>query len=155
MKIHALAVVAALTIPGAAHAEDFTIDADWGELKMTGGIGPDGTVGQAGERDATYVATYDDGRSVNGSMHCIGMNQPSGALFPLHMSCDAESQSGQISLALGCIWRGEPGPGAGLSCVGFMTGKGGPMAGRGGMMTMNWTGPNKTHGTGQWWAKTE
>jgi hypothetical protein len=71
------------------------------------------------------------------------------------MSCDAESQSGKISLGMMCLWRGEPGPDTPLSCIGFMTGKEGPVAGRGGMMTMNWTEAGKSHGTGQWWPAEE
>lgn len=152
MKSYVLAAAAvALALPATAHAEDFVIDITWGELQMTGGIGPNGNVATAGERDGTYVAKYADGHSVNGTIHCIGMSQPPSSIFPLHQSCDANSQSGHISLGLMCLWRGEMGPQTPLSCVGFMTGKEGSVAGRGGMITMDYTDSDHSHGTGQWW----
>lgn len=153
MKVYTLAIVAAaLAVPGTAFAEDFSIEYTWGEVQMTGGIGPQGTVARAGTLDGTFVVTNADGSTVNGTAHCIGMDDD-GSPFELRMSCDTATSNSTAAMGLLCIWRGPQGPGTPLSCVGFLTGKSGQLQGRGGMVTINWYDSGKAHGAGQWWPR--
>ena len=150
------ATAVALILPTAAQAEDFVVDVTWGDVVMTGGIGPEGNWAQAGDVEGTYVVTYSDGTTGNGTIHCVGMDTPpSEAPFRLRMSCDAGREGVATSMAFNCLWRGEPGPETPLSCIGFIRGKEGALEGRGGMMSMDWSEPGKSHGVGQWWPAQE
>lgn len=153
MKIYlATVAIAAITISTPAQAEDFVVDIAWGDVEMTGGVGPEANRAMAGVVEGTYTVTYADGQSGNGNIRCVGMDTPpSEAPFQLRMSCDASREGLRTSMAFNCLWRGEPGNDTPLFCIGFMTGREGAFAGRGGMMTLDWPEPNTSHGTGQWW----
>lgn len=142
------AALAAIAFAVPAQAQHFTYEVTWGDVDMTGGVGPDRSAA-AGVVEGTYVSTYSDGRTVNGTIHCVGMDQPDSSMFDMHMSCDANSDTGEISIAYACNWRGEGNDGP-LACVGYLEGKAGGAEGRAGLLTLDWHAPNASTGTGQW-----
>ncbi|WP_340586585.1 hypothetical protein [Erythrobacter alti] len=143
----AAAAFAALLIAAPAQAQQFTYEVTWGDVEMTGGVGPERS-SAAGVVDGNFTANYEDGRTVEGSMHCVGMDQPSGSMFDMHMSCEATSETGTTSIVYGCDWRGE-GTNGPLACVGYMEGRG-DIEGRAGLLTLDWHSQNASSGTGQW-----
>lgn len=139
---------AALAITAPANAQQFTYEIDWGEVDMTGGVGPDRSAA-AGVVEGTYVSIYSDGRTVNGTIRCVGMDQPDASTFDMHMACDATSETGQTAIAYGCDWRGEGHTGP-LACVGYIEGRAGGIEGRAGLLTLDWHAERAATGTGQW-----
>lgn len=152
MKVLWIGGAIALLLSSAAQAQNFTHETTWGEVAMTGGVGPKGQNAQAGTVSGNFRVTNDDGSIVTGQIMCIGMDQPpSSGIFALHMACDAKSATGNVSIAYGCNWVGEEGAeDRPLACVGALQGKGGDVAGRRGMITMYWSSDRKSTGVGQW-----
>lgn len=154
MKTYITAIALAFLIPGTAVAEDISAEYIWSQPTMTGGIGPQGNWAQAGDITGTYSFTVADGTKIEGTAHCVGMDE-NRLGFNLRMSCDMASGANRYSTAMLCVWRGEAGPDTPLSCVGYMTGKAGTLEGRGGMITMNWYAQGKAHVVSQWWPQPE
>lgn len=99
----------------------------------------------------TYVTTIDDGTVVNGSVTCVGMDQPDGGIFAIHLTCDASDEQGAYSLVYGCNYLGDPGPNTALGCIGGIEAEGGDADGQRGGLTMHWYSAEKAVGTGQWY----
>ncbi len=147
-------IAAAMLCASAASAENFTYEITWGDVSMVGGIGPDGTWGQGGSVEGTYVTTLADGSTVNGDVRCVGMDQPpSAGVFSLTLACDAvrEGATEATTIAYGCNYLGEPGPDTALGCVGGIRYQQDMGALRIGSVTMHWNTDTTAHGTGQWY----
>ncbi|MEE4153605.1 MAG: hypothetical protein V2I27_05555 [Erythrobacter sp.] len=135
-----------------ALAQSFTYDVTWQPVERVGGITvPGGMEYAGGSVKGTYSTTFDDGNVVKGTVSCVGLDQPAGSLFDVHLSCTATDPQGTYSLAHGCNWMGEPGPQTPLGCVGAMEGKAGEAKGQRGALTMHWYSSEKSKGTGQWY----
>ncbi|MBD2843487.1 hypothetical protein [Erythrobacter rubeus] len=144
----------ALLASSAAHAQSFTYEVVWQPVEQIGGIaGPDGTQYQGGVVEGTYTATYDDGTVNNGTVKCVGTDQPDGGIFAIHLACTTREESGVGAIAYGCNFIGERGPETPLGCVGALQGKEGDMAGRNGSVTMEWYSDSGARGTGSWYAQ--
>lgn len=146
-------IAAALLSASAANAENFTYEITWGDVNMVGGIGPDGSWGQGGTVDGTYVTTRADGSTVNGAVTCVGMDQPpSAGVFALTLACTASDGSvDPTTIAYGCNYLGEPGPDTALGCVGGIRTVNGLGVVILGSVTMHWNSATTAHGTGQWY----
>lgn len=154
MKNHYIATIGVLfaTLATPAMAQSFTHETTWEPVEAVGGLSsPNGTQYAGGSVKGTYVTTMDDGSVTKGTVRCVGLDQPDGGIFALHLSCTAKDDQGSYMLAYGCNYIGKPGPGTPLGCVGGMEGKGGPANGRTGAVTMNWYAASKSKGTGQWY----
>ena len=150
----AAVAAAALCCATAASAENFTYEITWGDVDQIGGIGADGSWGRGGSVEGTYVTTLEDGSTVNGNVRCIGMNQaPSATMFAIMMACDAvrEGATDTTTIAYGCNYIGDPGPGTPLGCVGGIRIEPDMGAVRRGAVTMHWHSQTAAHGTGQWY----
>lgn len=135
-----------------AMAQSFTYDVVWQPVESIGGMTtPDGMQGAGGVVDGAYTTTYSDGTVQKGKVRCVGMQQPDGSLFAIHMSCTATDQTGAASLVYGCNYLGAPGPETPLGCVGGLQGTSGEEKGRRGSMTMEWYSATQSRGTGQWY----
>lgn len=154
MKIHQIAsvfvLIATTTTP--ALAQSFTHETTWEPVESVGGLsGPEGTRYRGGSVNGTYVTTMNDGTITKGTVRCVGLGQPEGGIFAIHLSCTAKDDQGSYMLAYGCNYIGKPGPGTPLGCVGGMEGKGGQADGQSGAVTMHWYSATKAKGTGQWY----
>ncbi len=139
---------------GTAHAQTFTYEITWGPVQSIGGMtGPDGPQYGGGMVEGTYTATYDDGTTDTGSVTCVGMDQPDGGIFAIHLTCSItpDEEGASATSVYGCNFLGKPGPETPLGCVGGMEGKTGPFAGRNGALTMEWYSETQSRGTGQWY----
>lgn len=137
-----------------AHAETFTFDITWKPVENIGGMtGPNGTQYGGGTAEGSYTATYSDGSKDSGSVKCVGMDQPDGGIFAIHLACSVTpANGGKATSVYGCNYIGKPGPDTPLGCVGGLEGKEGQFAGRRGALTMEWYSASKSRGTGQWYA---
>jgi hypothetical protein len=144
---------AALAFSGAASAQSFTFDVVWEPVESVGGIsGPNNSTRYGGGSViGTYTTTFADGTTSEGSARCVGMRQPHGSIFAIHLACTTTEAEGSASLIYGCNFLGEPGPETPLGCVGTIEGKDGPFAGRWGALTMEWYSATGSRGTGQWY----
>lgn len=154
MRIHYLIALgvfsAAISAP--AMAQSFTYDVTWEPVEAVGGLsGANGTQYGGGSVKGTYVTTQDDGTVSKGTVRCVGMDQPDGGIFALHLACTSKDDQGSYSLAYGCNYLGKPGPDTALACLGTMDGKGGATDGQRGGLTMHWYSDEKSKGTGQWY----
>ncbi|GMN01882.1 hypothetical protein [Erythrobacter sp. MTPC3] len=149
-----LVVGAAMLAGSAAHAQSFTYEVVWQPVEQIGGItGPDGPQYQGGVVEGRYTTTYADGTVNNGTVKCVGTDQPDGGIFAIHLACTTKEEAGTASLAYGCNFIGEPGPDAPLGCIGALQGKEGENAGRNGNLTMEWYTNANARGTGAWFAQ--
>ncbi len=145
---------ASLLTAGAAHAQSFTYDVVWEPVESIGGlVGPNGPQYQGGVVEGKYTTTYADGTVSTGDVKCVGVDQPDGGIFAIHLACTTTEEAGKASLAYGCNFIGEPGPDTPLSCVGALQGKEGAFAGRNGNLTMEWYTDANARGTGAWFAE--
>lgn len=142
----------AVALAGPAMAQSFTYDVTWEPVESVGGLtGRDGPQYSGGSVKGTYVTTFDDGNVVNGKTSCVGMDQPDGGVFAIHLTCTATDTQGTYSLAYGCNYLGEPGPDTALGCIGAMEARDGDAKGQRGGLTMHWYSNEKSTGTGQWY----
>jgi hypothetical protein len=155
MKNLTLAALGSLSLAfaGPTLAQSFTYDVTWEPVDSVGGmIGPDGPQGGGGVVEGTYTTAYSDGTTSSGTVKCVGLQQPDGGIFDIHMSCSINDVNGKSSSVYGCNYLGEAGPDTALGCVGGLQGKDGAVAGRNGSLTMHWYSDTKSTGTGQWYA---
>lgn len=145
--------VASVAVATPAMAQSFTYDVTWEPVESVGSItGPNGEMNAGGGTvNGTYETTFDDGTVVNGAVRCVGMRQPHGSIFAIHLSCTAKDDQGTYSLIYGCNFLGEPGPETPLGCAGGIQAKDGENAGARGGLTMYWYSDEKSSGTGQWY----
>jgi hypothetical protein len=143
----------ALGSAGAAAAQSFTFDVQWQPLEAVGGMtGADGNLYGGGAISGSYTTTYADGTKAKGTARCVGMNQPQGSIFAIHLSCTTTEAEGTAAVVYGCNYIGKPGPDTPLGCVGGIEGKKGPTMGRRGALTMEWYSDTGARGTGQWYS---
>ncbi len=155
MKRLTVAMASAALVLGAttANAQSFTYDITWNPVESVGGMmSPDGPRGGGGIVEGSYTTAYSDGTTSTGTVKCVGLQQPEGGLFAIHMSCSINDENGNSSAVYGCNYLGKPGPDTALGCVGGLQGKDGESAGRNGSLTMHWYSASKSTGTGQWYA---
>lgn len=146
------AISAAALLTTSATAQSFTYEVTWQPVESIGGMtGSDGPQYSGGVVDGTYVTSYATGESSTGSVRCVGMDQPDGGIFAIHLACTTTEESGSGSLVYGCNFLGEPGPETPLGCVGGVEGKSGQFANRRGSLTMEWYSAGQSRGTGQWY----
>lgn len=159
MRKLALSVVlgAAMLAGGTAHAQSFVYDVTWDPVENIGGL--DGENGQrnygGGSVTGSYTATYADGTETSGTVKCVGMDQPDGGVFAIHMTCNVMSEDGNSTSVYGCNFLGPRGPQTPLGCVGGIQARSGELEGRRGGLTMEWYSETKSRGTGQWYAAQE
>jgi hypothetical protein len=154
MKKAAFSIIAAtaLTFGGAAYAQSFTFDVVWKPVESVGGLtGPDGPQYGGGVVSGSYTTTYADGTKTSGTARCVGMGQPHGSIFAIHLSCTTTEGKDTATEVYGCNYIGKPGPDTPLGCIGGIEGKSGPYAGRRGGLTMEWYSKTGARGTGQWY----
>lgn len=153
-KLTMMLASAALVFGAAtANAQSFTYEVTWIPVESVGGMmGPDGPQGGGGVVEGTYTTDYSDGTTSSGTVKCVGLQQPDGGIFDIHMSCSINDDNGKSSSVYGCNYLGKPGPDTALGCVGGLQGKDGSVAGRNGSLTMHWYSETKSTGTGQWYA---
>lgn len=143
-----------LMLSGTALAQSFTFDVVWQPVESVGGMsGPGGTQYGAGTVNGSYTTTYADGTVTTGTARCVGMDQPDGGIFDIHLACTTSEAQGSASVVYGCNFLGERGPETPLACVGGLEGKEGAYGGRRGGLTMEWYAPDKSRGTGQWYGQ--
>lgn len=146
------AMSASLMLGSAAAAQSFNYEVTWEPVEAVGGMtGVNGNQYGGGVASGTYVTTYTDGTVATGAVKCVGMDQPTGSIFAIHLACTTTEAEGKGSLVYGCNFLGERGPETPLGCVGGVEGKEGPLAGRRGALTMEWYSDTKSRGTGQWY----
>lgn len=159
MKKFAYGVAGAALVLGAtaANAQKFTFDVVWEPVDSVGGMAtPNGPRGGGGVVEGAYTTSYDDGSESSGTVRCVGLQQPDGGIFAIHLSCSiADTPGGSSSAVYGCNYLGEPGPGTALGCVGGIQARDGELEGRNGSLTMHWYSPTNATGTGQWYASGE
>jgi hypothetical protein len=154
MKKFAVAAFGAalLAMGGGVSAQSFTFEVVWTPVENVGGMtGPEGSQYGGGAVSGTYTTTYADGTKTTGSARCVGMSQPHGSIFAIHMACTTTEAGGSASVVYGCNYIGEPGPETPLGCVGGIEGKAGEYAARRGALTMEWYSETGSRGTGQWY----
>ena len=154
MKNHHLIIACVFSVAAAspAAAQSFTHETTWEPVESVGGLsGPEGTRYGGGAVKGTYVTTMNDGSMTKGTIRCVGLGQPTGGIFTIHLSCTAKDDQGSYNIAYGCNYIGKPGPETPLGCMGGMQGKGGPADGQSGALTMYWYTDAKSKGTGQWY----
>ncbi|GAA4643575.1 hypothetical protein GCM10023115_15350 [Pontixanthobacter gangjinensis] len=148
------AVAASMLFGGTAFGQSFTYDVTWEPVETVGGMDrPGGTQYGGGVVDGTYVSSVSDGTTSTGSVRCVGMDQPDGEIFDIHLACTTTEAGASASLIYGCNFIGERGPDAALGCVGSIQGKTGETKGRTGGLTMEWYSETKSRGTGQWYGE--
>lgn len=159
MKRTAMMVASAALVFGAnsANAQKFTYDVVWEPVDSVGGmVTPDGPRGGGGVVKGTYNTSYDDGTTSSGTVRCVGLQQPEGGIFAIHLSCSIVDSTGTNSSSVyGCNYLGEPGPNTALGCVGGLQAREGELAGANGSLTMHWYSQTNATGTGQWYAPSE
>jgi hypothetical protein len=155
MKNVAFSIIAvtALTFSIAVYAQSFTFDVVWKPVERVGGMtGSDGNLYGGGAVSGTYTTTYADGTKTNGTARCVGMSQPQGSIFAIHLACTTTEGKDTATEVYGCNYLGKPGPETALGCVGGIEGKTGPNIGRRGALTMEWYSETGARGTGQWYS---
>lgn len=155
MKNLAFSVIGltALTFAGAATAQSFTFDVVWQPVESVGGMsGPDGVRYGGGAVSGTYTTVFADGTKTTGSARCVGMGQPHGSVFAIHLACTTTEGAAKASVVYGCNYLGKPGPETPLGCTGGIEGKTGEYVGRRGGLTMEWYSETGARGTGQWYS---
>lgn len=146
-----MVLCAAMLAGTTAHAQSFTYETDWQPVESIGGYTtPDGPEYQGGLVEGTYKTTYEDGSVDAGTVKCVGMDQPEGGVFEIHMTCNFGGESGTGTIVYGCTFQGPRGPGVPLSCIGAFEATSGEQKGRRGNITMDWYTAEKASGTGQW-----
>lgn len=142
---------AALFVGGTANAQSFTYETDWKPVESIGGLStPEGPIYRGGVVEGTSTTTYEDGTKDVGTVKCVGMGQPDGGIFAIHLTCNYSGKMDKGSLVYGCNWQGTPGPDTPLGCVGSFEATSGERKGRRGSLTMDWYSNEKSSGTGQW-----
>ncbi len=143
---------AAFCMSAPAMAQSFTFDVTWEPVQAVGGMtSPEGPRGGGGTVKGTYVTKLDDGTVTNGTVYCVGLDQPDNSLFALHLACNSKDTQGSYTHVWGCNFLGKRGPETPLGCVGGLEAKDGEAKGRRGATTMNWYSDEKAKGTGQWY----
>jgi hypothetical protein len=151
--VFSIIIAAALTCGSGAYAQSFTFDVVWKPVDVVGSMaGPDGSQYGGGAVSGTYTTTLADGTKTSGSARCVGMNQPHGGIFAIHLACTTTEGTDTASAVYGCNYIGKPGPDTPLGCVGALEAKTGPNKGRTGALTMEWYSDTGARGTGQWYA---
>lgn len=144
--------VAACGVSTPAMAQSFTLDITWQPVDPVGGITtPEGPRGGGGTVKGTYVAKLDNGTMADGTVYCVGLDQPDNSMFAIHMSCNSKDPQGSYASSWGCNYLGKRGPETALGCVGAVEVKSGEAKGQRGVMTMHWFAETKAKGTGQWY----
>jgi hypothetical protein len=154
MKKYAIGIAAATAVlfSGTAMGQSFTYDVTWEPVESVGGMtGPNGPQYGGGVVSGAYVTTFADGTKSSGKVRCVGMDQPDGGIFAIHLACTTTDTDGTASLVYGCNFLGEPGPDTPLGCIGGIQGKTGESTDRRGGLTMEWYSDIKSRGTGQWY----
>lgn len=148
-----IAAAALAMAASSAHAQTFTYEVTWEPVESVGGLmGPDGMQYRGGSVDGTYVTTFADGSTSTGAMNCVGLDQPDGGIFAIHIACTATaSDGGKAMIAFGCNYVGEPGPETPLGCVAGIQGKDDEGNYVNGSATMYWYSDTSATGTGQWY----
>lgn len=148
-----ISALAALALGAtAAQAQNVTFESKLGSPTLVGGIGPDNVGGGAYWTSTSIINTEGSGKSTSSSI-CVGMAQPSGAIFDRHVTCTSKSDNGELGIIMGCM-KGAEGSGE-MTCNGRVAGKTGAVKGRQGLITqhfkfnMDGSGGTAT-GTGQW-----
>lgn len=136
-----------------ASAQSFTYEITWQPVERVGGLmGPDGPRYGGGSAEGTYVTTVEDGSTRTGTISCVGVGQPDGGIFEIHIACTATSSEGpKTSIAYGCNYVGEPGPETPLGCVAGIQSKTEDGSYANGSATMYWYSATSAKGTGQWY----
>lgn len=148
------AAAASILFSGTAMGQGFTYDVTWEPVETIGGMtGADGPQYGGGVVKGTYNTVFSDGSKVSGTVKCVGMDQPDGGIFAIHLACTTSDSTGTGSLIYGCNYLGERGPETALGCVGGIEGKEGDSTGRRGGLTMEWYSATKSRGTGQWYGE--
>ena len=148
------AICAAALIGSSAVAQSFTYDIVWEPVESIGGMtGPDGPQYRGGVVSGKYTTTFEDGTVLRGDVRCVGMGQPDGGIFRIHLTCSFSDGEASGTSVYGCNFLGEPGPDTPLGCVGGIEGKTGDFAGRRGSLTMEWYTDKNARGTGQWYGQ--
>lgn len=155
MKIALTGITAlmALTLGAtAAQAQNVTFESKLGPPTLVGGVGPDAAGGGAYWTATSTLTTEGSGESTSTSV-CVGMNQPSGAIFDRHVTCTVKTNNGELGIIMGCM-KGAKGSGE-MTCNGRTQGKTGAAKDRWGLITQhykfNMDGSGGTAaGTGQW-----
>ena len=110
--------VTALTFSSAVYAQSFTFDVVWKPVERVGGMtGSDGNLYGGGAVSGTYTTTYADGTKTNGTARCVGMSQPQGSIFAIHLACTTTEGKDTATEVYGCNYLGKPGPETALGCV--------------------------------------
>ena len=154
MRNIALPIVlgAALLAGGTAHAQSFTYETDWQPVESLGGFtSPSGPQYRGGVVEGTFTTTYEDGSVDTGTVKCVGMDQPDGGIFAIHLTCNFTGENGGGTLVYGCNFQGTPGPNTPLGCIGGFEATSGEQKGRRGNLTMDWYSAEKASGTGAWY----
>jgi hypothetical protein len=143
---------ASVLFSGTAVAQSFTYDVVWEPVESIGGMtGPTGPQYGGGVVNGAYETTFDDGSVQKGTVRCVGMGQPDGGIFAIHLACTSKDVTGTASLVYGCNYLGKPGPETPLGCIGGIQGKAGDSKDRRGSLTMEWYSTTNARGTGQWY----
>lgn len=152
-KLVSCTIAAALALgASSASAQTFVYEVSWEPLEGVGGMmGPNGYQGYGGTIKGTYTTNYSDGSESSGTVKCVGLRQPDGGIFAIHMSCSIDDTNGKSSAVYGCNYLGEEGSDTALGCVGGLQGRDGDIEGMNGSLTMHWYAEDKAIGTGQWY----
>jgi hypothetical protein len=152
-NLHLIALFAAACgVSTPVMAQSFTFDMTWEPVEAVGGISsPEGPRGGGGTVKGTYIAKLDNGTATNGTVNCVGLDQPDNSMFAIHLSCNSKDTQGSYTSIWGCNYLGKRGPETPLGCVGTIEIKGGEANGQRGVMTMHWYSDAKAKGTGQWY----
>lgn len=147
MRKIVIATVAAALATSPVYAQSFTFEVEFSEPEFVGGLGEEGRYGRGGTMSGPYRTSLADGSTANGNVDCVGMDQPDGSLFQVHLACQAtDSDGSEASLIWGCNRIAKD---AGMTCVGGIESKSGPQKGARGNVTMHLK-EGTSVGTGQW-----
>lgn len=161
MKITRIGIfaLAAFTLGAtAAQAQSVTFESTLGPPTLVGGVGPDDAGGGGYWTSRSTITTKGDGKTTGtristSTSTCVGMNQPSGAIYDRHVTCTMKSGDAELGSILGCM-KGAKGSGE-MTCTGYVSGKTGEAKGHLGLITIHYkfnpdgSGGTAT-GTGQW-----
>ncbi|WP_336986511.1 hypothetical protein [Altererythrobacter aquiaggeris] len=148
------AAAASLVLSVSALGQSFTYNVVWEPVESIGGMtGTDGPQYGGGVVKGAYQTKFSDGSEQAGTVRCVGMDQPDGGIFTIHLACTTSDSGGTTSLVYGCNYLGEAGPDTALGCVGGIESKSGDQSGRRGGLTMEWYSPTQSRGTGQWYGE--
>ena len=148
MKKYVLTALVVGSVAATAQAETFTYEVEFSDPAFVGGLGEGGRYGRGGTMDGNYTTTFSDGRVEKGKADCVGMDQPPGSMFEVHIACTASETSGnRAHIIYGCNSLGEN---KGYSCVGGIEATAGAQKGARGTLTMHLR-RGVSVGTGQWY----